>query len=435
MPTFSQKDALDILSRPARALNLSSDYYKAVFCLSKYPSSETEEALISFLKLPNDDQPIKIAQRKAIEVLGLLNCQKAIPIIGKYLNSDDSYTVENAAYSLQLLNCSDKKIHSIISSLLDKPGQNKRVLIQSLARLGVDDQIKKIKYFIDKKTYKNNIYGAAIAAFTKLSGDSKYINNLQNILLSSNQIDRQLAVQDVIDSGSIEMLPYVINSPISPFFKMRAISSLWPIDKENTINLNLFNVIDNLIIDDPKNIYLLHHYDEKKSIDFLISQFFNTDFSRSYLALKTIRKENLNEVWKVLPKYFPAIKKDYGALYLLINLFHGIPIYGKEIIEQIEEILYYSISSHWPEFIKFRPLAMKLLLRLKPFECRKQLTKWLDSSQTPYWVSRYAILMQIEEFLLNDHTIDFSIDYRKIIKDENRFVSAKAKSICMKLEF
>ena len=214
---------------------------------------------------------------------------------------------------------------------------------------------------------------------------------------------------------------------------MRAISSLWPIDKENTINLNLFNVIDNLIIDDPTNIYLLHHYNEEKSIDFLISQFFNTDFSRSYLALKTILKENLNELWKVLPKYFSAMKKDYGALYFLINLFHSLPIPDQEKIDEMEEILYYSISSHWPEFIKFKPLAMKLLIRLKPLECLKHLPKWLDSSKNPYWVSRYAVLMQIEELIINNQPIDLSVDFRSIIKDENRFVAAKAKSIYMKL--
>ena len=412
-------------------MNLSSDYYKAVFHLSKYPGEATEKALLSLLKIESYEQPIKLAQRKAIEVLGLLNCQKSIPLIGTYLNSKDPYIVENAAWALQLLKCNDDKLHQTISSLLDKPDMNRRVLIQSLANMGVINQIDRIKKFIDDEFLPNNVKGAAIAAFTKLSGNKKYVSQLKKIIFSPNQNDRQTVVQDIINSDSIELLPYVISSPISPFFKLRAVSNIWPLEKENILGLNLLDVIDNLIIDHPYDIQVLHKYENYKSIDFLINQFFNTDFSRAYLALKTIMDKQSIEIWEVLPNYLPRIKKDYGALYFLICLFNLVPLNNKDLIEEISEILYYSINNNWSKFIKFRPLAIKTLIAIQPFESNKYLPQWLDSLENPYWPCRYAALMQIEKLLLNQHEFDLTCE--KSIEDENPFVSLKAKSIFMKL--
>ena len=45
LPSLSKNDALEILKTPINRLKLTSDYYKAVFHLSKYPSSQTENAL------------------------------------------------------------------------------------------------------------------------------------------------------------------------------------------------------------------------------------------------------------------------------------------------------------------------------------------------------------------------------------------------------
>ena len=52
--TYSKEEALRILATPIEKLELSSDYYKAVFHLEKYPGPESEIALFEILKNDSD---------------------------------------------------------------------------------------------------------------------------------------------------------------------------------------------------------------------------------------------------------------------------------------------------------------------------------------------------------------------------------------------
>ena len=416
-------------------MSISSDYYKAIFHLSNYPGKETDDALISFLHLDSDEQPIRIAQRKAIENLAKFNCQRAIPVIGSFLKSSDPYMVESAVIALELLNCSDSKLNQLIVSLLDDPIQNRRVVIQYIGRLGLHHELEKIYSFIDKKAYKNDVYGAALAAVSRLGAKKNHYNDLIEIILAPNQNDRQTAIQDVIDAEAIELLPYVLNAPVSPFFRLRAVNELWKDGKENINNLNLFETIDFLIKDDPNKIKILHNYDDDKSIDYLLNEFFNTDFSKSYLALKTISKKDPYDIWNSLSNYLPRIKKDYGAFYFLISLFNLIPNWDEKMIDEILKILYFSIGSNWPQFIKFRPLSISILIRLKRYECQEYISKWLDMSQTPYWVCRYSALMQLERILLEEGNTNIMIEVINSQHDKHPFVAQKAKMISQKFKY
>ena len=82
LPQLSKEEALEILSKPLDQLSLTSDYYKAVFHLSKYPGKDTEEALLKLLKTTGEEQALVIARRKAVEALASLGCSDAIPSIG-----------------------------------------------------------------------------------------------------------------------------------------------------------------------------------------------------------------------------------------------------------------------------------------------------------------------------------------------------------------
>ena len=132
LPQLTKEEALNILKTPINELNLSSDYYKAVFHLSKYPCLETEESLLTLLKSEDKSQAIVIARRKSIEVLARIGCKRAMPLIAKTLDSDDPYVVENATWALQELNCTDVKLHKCIANLLNQPKHNRRVLIKLL---------------------------------------------------------------------------------------------------------------------------------------------------------------------------------------------------------------------------------------------------------------------------------------------------------------
>ena len=117
LPPLSKNDALQILKTPLNELKLASDFYKAVFHLAKYPSIETEKALISIVKSESNNQSILIAKRKAIEVLGQMKCKNAIQEIASNLYSKDPYTVENVVLALHQIGFHDSKLHSLISSL------------------------------------------------------------------------------------------------------------------------------------------------------------------------------------------------------------------------------------------------------------------------------------------------------------------------------
>ena len=64
LPPLTKQEAFSILRTPLKDLKLSSDYYKAIYHLSRYPSYETEEILLNFIKLEACDNSIKIATNR-----------------------------------------------------------------------------------------------------------------------------------------------------------------------------------------------------------------------------------------------------------------------------------------------------------------------------------------------------------------------------------
>ena len=188
LPALSKKEALNILSKPIAELELSSDYYKAVFHLFKYPGSDTEKALLDLVKSKSKEHSIAIANRKAIEVLARLKCKKAIPTIGQCLKSSDTYLVENAVWALKELGCKDKKFINDMVELMDDPLQNIRLLIQTLGSLGVTSELVRIKNISNDSSLSPGIRGASFAAFKQLSGKSNHINELANYLALPNRM-------------------------------------------------------------------------------------------------------------------------------------------------------------------------------------------------------------------------------------------------------
>ena len=73
LPHLSQKEALRILKMPVEDLRISSDYYKAVFHLAKYPGSDTEDALLALVESKADEECIIIATRQKKQITSLYN--------------------------------------------------------------------------------------------------------------------------------------------------------------------------------------------------------------------------------------------------------------------------------------------------------------------------------------------------------------------------
>ncbi len=431
LPKLTKEDAFNILSKNVNFIDLASDYYKAIFHLAKYPSADVEDKLIAFLKLSSDEIAVRIGKRKAIEVLASFKCQRAIPLIAEHLNSNDQYIVENSIIALQLLNCKNPEIVNHMSNLLDQNKHNQRILIQTISRLGGKKEIKKIAKLIENKKVPSEIRGAAIAAIIRINGEMKYSGELKKHLRLTNQQKRLLAVKDIIDSERIDLLPYVLKSPVPTSFRVKAIKALWPKSELEINNMNLFSAIESTIIDDPKNINFIKLIPNCTNIDSLVKELFSTDFDRSYQALYKLSDFKADEIWDVLKAYTYNSKKDYGVLYFFVNLFGLKSDWSAPALNEIRNILEFALSDTWPDFMKFRAKAITSLSILFPVLCKKKLSQFLNESLTPYWINRFAALMCIEKFL--DNQFINKNEALELIKgslsDNNFYVCAKAKKL------
>ena len=429
LPPLSKEEAFNILARPINQLELSSDYYKAVFHLSKFPGPDTEQILLDLVGSDSNEHCIVISRRKAVEVLASHGCVDAIPAIGRCLKSSDPYLVENAVWALKELHCEDLNLIQLISDLLEEPHQNRRVLIQALGSLDATSELPRIKAFLNDSLASSGVKGAAIAAVKRLTGQSNQCEELLDYLRLPNQNDRHCAVNDIIDFGEVSLLPYVLKAPVAPYFRMRALNILWPLDIDNAIDIDLFLITDSLIKDDPNDIDCLCDYDQKQNSQFLVAELFNTDFGRCYCALKTLSNRDPDDLWVILSGETEHFKRDYGALYFLMILFRSVPGWNEDALIGIRLITFDCLGSHWPDFIKFRPAAILTLVKLYPSEAYKYISTWLDETLTPFWACRYATLLALEPLLRNREGYMFRRNILATKADSHRFVSGKAKNI------
>ena len=418
-PGLSQDDAIRLLSAPLAELESQSDPYMAAAHLINFPGRDTETALMALVADADQSQPRKLARRKAVEVLGRLGCQEAMAPIANCLSSDDPYLVENAAFALQQLNCQDAAVHQSLQHLLSDPAQNRRVLIQSLAALNVSEAEPLIASF--QTSDQPGVRGAAISASIRLGGSREQVSVLGEQTLLPNQMDRQSAIQDAINAGATELLPQILRAPVSPVFRMRALRALWPNGRPQNDGLDLIEVLDAMIVDRPEALELVHTYDQAPSVDFLIQEFFGTDFSRSYLALQTLQDHSAEQLWPRLEQRWHAeAHNDYGAHYFFIRLFSMIGPWPDEALGLMHSILSEAITTRRPQFMKSKPaavLAMAGLNLLK--DPNTTMASWLDPQVTPFWQARYAAAMVASPAQL-----------ASAMDDPEPFVAMRARAAC-----
>ncbi|GDX71583.1 bilin biosynthesis protein CpeY [Cyanobium sp.] len=391
-PGLSQADALAILEAPLGELDAASDYYMAAAHLLNFPGAASEAALLRLVNNTAPEQPVQLARRKAVEVLGRFGCQKAIPSIGRCLESSDPYLVENAAWALQQLNCQDATIHQALCKHLHNHGQSRRVLIQSLAGLGVQEALPAIQAL--QSCDNPGVRGTALAAVARLSGDRSRLQELEDHLTLPNQMDRQTAIQDLIDCGGCELLPSILRAPVSPVFRMRALRALWPAGAQQHAGLELLACLDTLLTDPPEQLVLVHRYDTEPSVAFLLGEFFGTDFSRSYLAWATLQQRDATEIWPALwQRWQEDAHNDYGAHYFVIQLLGSMDGWPQQAEAAIEQVLLGALRSTRPQFSKSKPAACLALHRRAPHAWASGVGEWLSPRATRNWELRYAACM------------------------------------------
>ena len=413
-PGLSQEEAIRLLLQPVDALESQSDPYMAAAHLINFPGHETEKALMALVLDSEQAQPRRLARRKAVEVLGRLGCQPAMDSIAACLSSDDPYLVENSAVALQQLNCTNPEVHQQLSKLLTDPAQNRRVLIQSLAGLGVVDALPAIQAL--QAVEVPGVRGAAISAAVQLGGPRDQLPKLAEQMLLPNQMDRQSAIQDAINAGGHELLAMILRAPVSPVFRMRAVRALWAQAADAEGGLDLVKALDDLIEDQPQTLELVHAYDQEPTDAFLVQEFFGTDFSRSYLALQTLQQRRAPELWpQLLRRWQEEAHNDYGAHYFFIRLFGSLQGWPPEACSVIRQWLDEAIVTPRPQFMKSKPAAVLAMAALGRDDLDEN---WLDPDQTPFWEVRYAALMRASKTLAE-----------RALSDPEPFVVAKAQAV------
>ncbi len=426
LPRINKIEAINILKKPISEVKLSADYYKAVFHLANFPCDESEKVLLDFIKYDYEKLEYKIAKRKAIEVLAIFDCKKAIPIIADFLQNDnnDDYLTETAIWSLGKLKCNDVDIIDKICLILYKKFNNKRLVIQTLTNLGVRKEIDKMRSLSLDKQSSNGVKGASFAALIKLAGEEDKLSELKNFLRLPNQNDRHCAVQDIINAGHLSVLPVLIKAPISPSFKLQAIDSLWINELVLWENINLLDCIESVIIDDPIKIDTLELDNFNNDLSFFIEQLFHTDFNRCYQSIKELLKFPSDKVLYYLNNNWDRAKSDYGAIYFFIAIYKLLldqQLYDKLILEKVDFLL----SDNWPNYMKFKSSAIQILGCLNENKFYNNINDFSDERRTPYWKNRYTALL-----VLQNKQIHLKNDFAKLfINDSHRFVRLKAKEI------
>ncbi|CAK6691232.1 HEAT repeat domain-containing protein [Synechococcus sp. BA-124 BA4] len=428
-PGLSHDEALRILALPVEQLESGSDRYMAAAHMINFPGQRSEQALLNLLDDDDDDsQPTRLARRKAVEVLARLGCKDAIPSIGSCLLSEDHYLVENAAWALQQLGCRDQHILNQMIMLLSDTGQNRRILAQSLAGLGVIEALPAIELLQDDEV--PGVRGAALAAVATLSGSHERVSELAEHLFLANQMDRQSAIQDVINSRAAELLPQVLQAPVSSVFRLRALRLLWPEAEPLHQGLSLLETLDRLLLDQPEDVQVVHRYDEVPEISFLINELFGTDFSRCYLALQAVSTHSGMSLWHLLEqRWLEEAHNDYGAHYFFLRLFGRIAGWG-DAQDRVEDLCESAIQNYRPQFVKSRPAAILSLLRLNPERLSSHLPDLLDAQEESSWECRYTALMAMQELVKQGSVNGVSGLAEMILSpDPDLYVESKRKQV------
>lgn len=410
---LTEDQAIALLQTPLEQLNAPTERYVAAAHLINFPTERSINALIAAVENPSHDLYDRITRRKALESLGRLQAEKALPIIRDCLSDEDIYTVENAVWAIGEIGTQETAILEEISQLLDKPGQSYRTIIQTLAKLDYQPAVSPIEKLINWPD--KPIASAAIAAICRLTGDYRQMGQVVAFLQDDNVNARRGSIQDLIDAGYYQAIPQISRCPVSIAFRLRGIRLLAEVGKEKGLTFaEVEPYLDRVIYDHPESLDLVHEYDQPPKIDFTIGELYHTDFGRCYLASKTLLENYATAAPQaLLTTWEKEAHNDYGAHY------HVIKILGWLQYFPAYDLFIEALENTSPQFQKSRAAAAIALGNLGDRRSISLLHKSLNSQ---IFDLKYASLLALEK--LGDQ------QGKKIIaEDEDWLIRSKANRI------
>ncbi|MEM9135740.1 MAG: HEAT repeat domain-containing protein [Cyanobacteria bacterium P01_F01_bin.42] len=383
---LTEKQAIELLDTDPQNLESPSDRYIAATQLVNYPTSATIDALIRAVQTEAPTLDTRIVRRKAVETLGYIKADIALPIIQECLQDDDCYTVENAAWAIGEIGTQSPEILSDITNCLKRPNQNYRLIIHTLAKLNCREAIKEISRFIQSSDL--SIQSAAISATCQLTEETSAMAKVIPFLQDNNVTVRRSCVQDFIDTHYHPAIPAIATSPISMVFRLRGIQQI----AQSTPSLPFETIqspLEAVIRDHPNTVEMVHEYDQPPTLEFLLNELYETDFGRCYLASQTLLTQYPSQAPEALVTNFQERGKgDYGAHYHIIKLL------GWLKHSAAYDLIIEALHNPLPQFQKSRTAAA---IALGELTLPKAIPDLQSALSTEIWALQYASLLALSK--------------------------------------
>jgi bilin biosynthesis protein len=386
---LTEEQAIAIIDTPLEQLEDASDKYIAVSHLINYPTEQSIAALVRAIETSNPDElDHRIVRRKAVESLGRLQAESALPVIRQCLKDDDIYTVENTVWAIGEIGTKDPEILEEVAQLLDKPGQIYRVIIHTLANADYQPSLERVNKFTQAEDEPTR--SAAIATVCRFSGDYSQITEVMALLQSSSVNARRGCIQDLIDARYYKAIPKIARCPVSLVFRLRGLRMLLDagVPSGEITFTEIQPYLEKVLYDHPNDLDLVHEYDATPVLDFVINELYETDFGRCYLATKTLLDIYPQEAPQaLLTTYGDKAYNDYGAHYHVMKLFGWLkyaPAY---------DLLIENLHNREPQFQKSRAACAIALGELGDSRAISEIKICLN---TPIWDLKYACLLALD---------------------------------------
>jgi bilin biosynthesis protein len=412
---LTEAEAITLLDIPLDRLSEDDSRYVAAAQLAHHDTPQSIQALMRAIQNTDPTLDNRIVRRKAIESLGKLHATEALPLIRTCLvEIEDTYTVENAVWAIGEIGTQDVEILENIAQLLDVPEQTYRVIIHTLTKLNYRSAVDRIRPFMESEDAPTA--SAAIAAVCRFTQNDIQMGRVVDFLQHPNVYARRLCIQDLIDARYYRAIPNIAQCPVSLVFRLRGIRLLGEagIPTGAIAFAEIQPYLEQVLIDHPKDLSLVHAYDQPPTLEFLINELFETDFGRCYLATQTILDAHAETAGAALMTVFQErAYEDYGAHYNVIKL------WGWLKYQPAYEHLIESLHHPQPQYQKSRAAAAIALGELGDRACIPALQSCLTAKP---WDLRYATLLVLEKFG------EYS-DTQQVTQDSDWAVQAKAQSL------
>jgi bilin biosynthesis protein len=387
---LTEAEAIELLDTPLDKLAEDESRYVAASHLINFNTEASINALMRAIDNHDPELDNRIVRRKSVETLGKLQAKQALPAIRTCLTESDCYTVENAVWAIGEIGTDDSSILEEITRLLEQPGQNHRVVIHTLRQLNYQAALDRIRPFAESTD--ESTASAAISTVCLFTDDYTQMERVIACLLHPNRNARRACLQDLIDTNYYPAIPAILKCPESIVFRLRAVRALAEvgIDRGELTFAEVRHSLETVISDHPKDLELIHEYDQLPELSFAIRQLYETDFGLCYLATQTILDEFADVApAALLATYDQEAYNDYGAHYhvmKLIGWLKYLPGY---------DLLVEALNNPEPQFQKSRAAAA---LALGELGDERAIPLLKASLAGRIWDLKYAALMALDRF-------------------------------------